>query len=84
LADIVLDNGSVATDVAVRVGLVGVGATSTVVATALLHEVFVEAVMALAGRDIELPVYMANSEDGGQQHNARLRERYHGRLHAVP
>jgi uncharacterized phosphosugar-binding protein len=83
-ADIVLDNGGVTADVAVRVGLVGVGATSTVVAAALLHEVVVEAVFALAAREIELPVYRANSEDGGPEHNARLRERYRGRLHRVP
>jgi uncharacterized phosphosugar-binding protein len=83
-ADIVLDNGGVTADVAVRVGLVGVGATSTVVAAALLHEVAVEAVFALAAREIELPVYRANSEDGGPEHNARLRERYRGRLHRVP
>jgi uncharacterized phosphosugar-binding protein len=84
LADTIIDNGSVATDVAVRVGSVGVGATSTVVAAALLHEVFVEAVIALSASEVELPVYLANSENGGQDHNARLRERYQGRLHAVP
>jgi uncharacterized phosphosugar-binding protein len=84
LADIVLDNGGVGADVAVRVGSVGVGATSTVVAAALLHEVFVEAVMTLAARGIEPPVYLANSEEGGQEHNARLRERFRGRLHLVP
>lgn len=84
LADIVLDNGNVGSDVALRVGPVGVGATSTVVAAALLHEVLVEAVLSLAARGIEAPVYRANAEEGGREHNARLRERYLGRLKAVP
>jgi uncharacterized phosphosugar-binding protein len=84
LADVVLDNGSVGADVALRVGEVGVGATSTLVASALLHETIVEAVFTLAARGIDLPVYRANSEDGGREHNARLRQRYRGRLNAVP
>jgi len=83
LADIVLDNGSAGADVAIRVGSVGVGATSTLVASALIHETIVEAVYILAARGIELPVYRANSEDGGREHNARLRERYRGRLNTV-
>lgn len=84
LADVVLDNGGVGADLAIRVGEVGVGATSTVVAAALLHEVIVEAVFALAARGIEPPVYRANSEEGGREHNARIRERYRGRLKTVP
>ena len=84
LADIVLDNGGVGADVAIQVGVVGVGATSTLVAAALLHEVIVEAVLALAARGIELPVYRANSEEGGREHNTRLRERFRGRLKTVP
>lgn len=83
LADIVLDNGSVGADGAIRVGSVGVGATSTLVASALIHETIVEAVFILAARGLELPVYRANSEDGGREHNARLRERYRGRLNSV-
>lgn len=84
LGDIVLDNGGVGADAAIRVGIVGVGATSTPVAAALLHEVIVEAVFALAARGIELPVYRANSEEGAREKNARLRERYRGRLKTVP
>ncbi len=84
LGDFVLDTGGVGADVAIRVGAVGVGATSTLVAAALLHEVIVEAVFALAARGIELPVYRANSEEGGREHNARLRDRYRGRLKTIP
>ncbi|MGD0019781.1 MAG: sugar isomerase domain-containing protein [Candidatus Limnocylindrales bacterium] len=84
LGDVVLDNGGIGPDEALRVGSVGVGATSTLVAAALLYEVIVEAVVALAARGIEAPVYRANAEEGGREHNARLRERYHGRLKTVP
>lgn len=84
LGDVVIDNGSIGSDVAIRVGFVGVGATSTLVAAALLHEVIVEAVFSLAARGIEAPVYRANAEEGGPEHNARLRERYLGRLRIVP
>jgi uncharacterized phosphosugar-binding protein len=84
LGDIVLDNGGVGSDVAVTVGDLSVGATSTLVASALLHEVIVEAVVELANRGIEAPVYRANSQAGGVDHNARLRERYRGRIKIVP
>jgi uncharacterized phosphosugar-binding protein len=83
LADIVLDNGGVGSDVAIKVGALGVGATSTVVGAALLHEVIVEAVSLLVARGLEPPVYRANAE-GGAGHNALLRERYRGRLKRVP
>lgn len=83
LVDVVLDNGGVGSDVAVRVGSVGVGATSTLVASALLHEVVVEAVQELVDRGIDPPVYRANAE-GGAEHNARLRKPYVGRLTIVP
>jgi uncharacterized phosphosugar-binding protein len=84
LGDIVLDNGGVGSDVAVAVGDVNVGATSTLVAAALLHEVIVEAVIALAAGGLDVPVIRANSQEGGPEHNARLRERYRGRIKRVP
>lgn len=84
LADIVLDNSSLGADPAVRIGSIGVGATSTLVASALLHEVIVEAVLALTARGIEAPVYRANAEEGGSVHNARLLQPYLGRLTTVP
>lgn len=84
LGDVILDNASLGLDPAVRVGSTAVGATSTLVASALLHEVLVEAVIALDARGIEAPVYRANSEEGGSEHNARLRKPYLGRLTPVP
>jgi uncharacterized phosphosugar-binding protein len=84
LGDVVIDNASLGSDLAIRVGSTGVGATSTLVASALLHEVIAEAVLVLAARGIEAPVYRANAEDGGSEHNARLRKPYLGRLTTVP
>jgi uncharacterized phosphosugar-binding protein len=84
IGDIVLDNGGVGADVAIRVDALGVGPTSTLVAAALLHEVIVEAIFALAARGMEPPIYLANTDEGGPEHNARLRDRYRGRLKTVP
>ncbi len=86
LADVVLDNGAVGRDAAVRVGDLdrGLGPTSTVVATALLHEVVVRAVARLVARGIEPPVLRANAESGGRETNAELFDRYRGRLQRVP
>jgi hypothetical protein len=38
----------------------------------------------LAARGLEVPVLMPNSADGGRQHNARIRDRYRGRVRIVP
>ncbi len=84
VGDIVLDNAGLGCDLAVRDGPAGVGATSTLVGAALLHEVIVEAVLVLGVRGIEAPVYRANAEPGGCEHNARLRKPYLGRLTTVP
>lgn len=84
LGDVVLDNASLDCDMRIHGGSAGLGATSTLVAAALLHEVIVEAVLALAVRGIAAPVYRANAEAGGSEHNARLRRPYLGRLTTVP
>ena len=84
LGDIAVDNASLGSDLAVYAGSTGLGATSTLVASALLHEVIVEAVLALAARGIEAPVYRPNAEPGGAEHNARVRRPYLGRLTTVP
>lgn len=84
LGDVVLDNGGAGSDAAIRIGSIGVGPTSTLAAAALLHEVIVEAVILLAARGIDPPIYRANSEDRGPEHNAGLRKRYRGRLKIVP
>jgi uncharacterized phosphosugar-binding protein len=84
LGDIVLDIGSNGSDAAVRVGSEDIGPASTLAAAALIHEVLVEAVLALAARGIEPPIYRDNSTKSGSEHNARLLGRYLGRLTRVP
>ncbi len=86
LADVVLDDGAADADPGIDVnGMTErVGPTSTIVAAALLHEIVVDAVSRLAARGLEVPVLMPNSAEGGRQHNARLRDRYRGRLRMVP
>lgn len=85
-ADVVLDNGASCGDAAIEVGDLApnLGPTSTVVAASLLHEVVVDAVASLARVGVEAPVLRPNAQAGGREHNARLFERYRGRLRRVP
>jgi uncharacterized phosphosugar-binding protein len=86
LADVVLDDGAPDEDP----GTDGHGPaawaapTSTVVATALLHEVVAEAIGRMAAKGVEAPVLRANSDIGGRQHNDRLRDLYRARVRLVP
>lgn len=82
LADVVLDDGATGPDPGICLpGLAEcVGPTSTVVAAALLQEVVVEAVAGLTARGIKAPVFRPNSQEGGRQHNDRLRARYRQRI----
>jgi uncharacterized phosphosugar-binding protein len=86
LADVVLDDGS--PDEESGIGGHGpslwVAPTSTVVATALLHEVVGEAIGRMAARAVEAPVLWSNSDVGGRQHNERLRDLYRARVRLVP
>jgi uncharacterized phosphosugar-binding protein len=86
LADVVLDDGAADADPGIAIaGLAErLGPTSTIVAAALLHEIVVEAVSRLTARGLEPPVLRPNSAEGGRQHNQRLRDRYRGRIRAVP
>jgi uncharacterized phosphosugar-binding protein len=86
LADVVLDDGAAGPDPGISLpGLAEmVGPTSTVVATALLQELVVEAVAGLTARGVEAPIYRPNSQQGGRVHNERLRSRYRRRVHSVP
>jgi uncharacterized phosphosugar-binding protein len=86
LADVLLDDGAPNEDS----GTDGhrrarwVAPTSTVVATALLHEVIAEAIGRMAARGVEAPVLRSNSDIGGRQHNERLRDLYRARVRLVP
>jgi uncharacterized phosphosugar-binding protein len=86
LADVVLDDGAPDEDTGIggRVTAPWAAPTSTVVATALLHEVVAEAIGRLAARGVEVPVLRSNSDAGGRQHNDRLRDLYRARVRLVP
>ena len=86
LADVVLDDGAAGADPGIAVPGVEelVGATSTLVSAALLHEVVVDAVGRLALRGVEAPILRPNSVEGGRQHNQQLADRYRGRIRLVP
>jgi len=85
-ADVVLDDG--APDEGHGIGGNGsaawAGPTSTVVATALLHEVVGEAIGRMAARGLDAPVLQSNADVGGRQHNERLRDLYRARVRLVP
>jgi len=57
-----------------------VAPTSTVVGAAILNAVVVETVARLQERGVEPPVFLSANLDGGDAHNARLLEKYRGRV----
>ncbi len=77
-----LDNCGVIGDAAVEVeGLAGrIGATSTVVGTALLHTMVHEVVLKMLEQGVEVPVTLSSNVDGGDEHNSRLFDQYRDRL----
>jgi uncharacterized phosphosugar-binding protein len=82
VADLTLDNLGEPGDAAVEVdgGGLKVGPTSTVIGTALLNAVFVEATCMLAAEGVEPPVYRSSNMPGASEHNRRLVERFRGRI----
>ncbi len=82
LADVVLDTGAPIGDACLEVpGMaVKIGPVSTVTGAILINAVMVEAVQYLLERGKEPPVLMSSNVDGGDAHNARLKERYRGSL----
>jgi uncharacterized phosphosugar-binding protein len=82
VADLVVDNGAPRGDAIVR--LEGfpqpVAPVSTVLGTALVNAIVAEACAILLERGITPPVFMSANLDGGDAHNAKLMERYRGRV----
>ena len=82
VADLVIDNGAPRGDAIVR--LEGfpqpVAPVSTVLGTALVNAIVAEACAILLERGITPPVFMSANLDGGDAHNAKLMERYRGRV----
>lgn len=82
VADIVLDNCGVIGDAVVEVpGLrQKVSPTSTVIGAVILNALVAQTVALLLERGVEPPVFLSANLDGGDAHNARLLERYRGRV----
>ncbi len=82
VADLTLDNGAPPGDA--LVALEGfpqpVSPVSTVVGAALVNAIVAEACAILLERGVAPPVFMSANLDGGDAHNARLMERYKGRV----
>jgi uncharacterized phosphosugar-binding protein len=82
LADIVIDTHGVVGDAAVELpgGRVKSGATSTVVGSAIIQAIAVQAAALLAERGIEPPVFVSANVPGGDAHNRALIARFRSRL----
>lgn len=82
VADLVIDNGAPRGDAIVQ--LPGfpqpVAPVSTVLGAALANAIVAEACAILLERGLTPPVFMSANLDGGDAHNARLMERYRGRV----
>jgi uncharacterized phosphosugar-binding protein len=81
-ADLVLDNCAPVGDALIE--LPGqpqkVGPSSTVTGAAILNAVVARAAQLLLERTGDVPVFMSANLDGGDEHNRRWLEHYHGRL----
>ncbi len=82
VADLVIDNGAPAGDAVVQLENFPqpVAPVSTVLGAALANAIVAEACAILIERGIAPPVFMSANLDGGDAHNARLMERYKGRV----
>jgi uncharacterized phosphosugar-binding protein len=82
VADLVIDNGAPRGDAVVQLAgfLQPVAPVSTVLSTALVNAIVAEVCAILLERGITPPVFMSANLDGGDAHNARLMERYRGRV----
>jgi uncharacterized phosphosugar-binding protein len=82
VADIVLDNCGVIGDAVVEVPGMRqkVSPTSTVIGAAMLNALVAQTVALLKERGIDPPVFLSANMDGGDVHNAKLLQRYRGRV----
>ncbi len=82
LADIVIDNLGEPGDAAIEVeGVAGkMGATSSIAAITVVNSIMLDAAQILASRGQAAPVLISANLDGSDEHNARLYERYKGRV----
>jgi uncharacterized phosphosugar-binding protein len=77
-ADVVLDNKVDKGDAVIKVEGVAERFTpaSGVTSTALLHALITATIEELLKRGITPPIYVAANVDGGEEHNAKLKQQY--------
>lgn len=82
VVDLVIDNGAPTGDAMVHLpGFAQpVSPVSTVLGAAILHAIMAEACSILLERGQEPPVFLSANLEGGDSHNARLMNRYRGRV----
>jgi uncharacterized phosphosugar-binding protein len=82
VADLVLDNHAPVGDALVEIpGLSQkVGSSSTITGVAILNAVVTRVAELLMERTGDAPIFKSANLDGGDEHNRRWLERYHGRL----
>lgn len=82
VVDLVIDNGVPPGDALLELPPLAqkLAPASTILGAALLHAILAEACARLLERGIEPPVFMSANLEGGDAHNARLLERYRGRV----
>lgn len=82
VADLVLDNRAPVGDALVTVAGMEqkVGPCSTITGAAILNSIVVRVATLLLERTGDAPVFMSANLDGGDEHNQRWLEFYHGRL----
>ncbi|MCS6922901.1 MAG: SIS domain-containing protein [Fimbriimonadales bacterium] len=82
VADLVIDNGAPRGDAIVQLSGFPqpVAPVSTVLGAALANAIVAEACAILLERGLTPPVFMSANLDGSDAHNARLMERYRGRV----
>lgn len=82
VADIVIDNRGEAGDAAVEVpGVTGkMGATSSIAAITIVNSIMLDAAELMASDGHDVPVLISANLDGSDEHNARLYERFRGRV----
>lgn len=82
LADVVIDNGAPAGDALLEVeGMPErICAVSSVTGALIAQALTAETVRLIRAAGMEPPVYISANVDGSDEHNARLEERYRGRI----
>lgn len=79
-ADVVLDNCSSINETCLKLGALDLAPVSTIGAAAVLHAVLFEAAQMLAAKGVPPPVYKSSNAAGNDGYNAKLAQKYKGRV----